>query len=198
MLEIDKYRLNPIYQYEARILKFLNSVVPEIQEATYAGNDIMFTAMEPFMKYPAFRYARESKNHEWHKTIECRDGAKLVRLYPIEQHYVGRIYCENAAYSMDLMTRLRFYWNEHSKVQIKVFNEDVDVSLWLLYIKIDEERSGADKKGAKRFVEFGWKSNLFIAKDYTGYYKLVKGIKFKVVAKGISLVGENDEEIVIL
>lgn len=158
-----------IYEYEAAILQFVNSVIPDIQLMTYAKQQDMFNAMSQVTRFPAFFYNRTPSNWNFNKVYKVTDFTKKKLFVPMEQIYMGRILYENQEPCFEAANELRFAWHKSPYIDLRWNPDETDgpndttlrVALRLLYIKVDEERAPDDKKGAQRFVEFSWKSQLF-------------------------------------
>ena len=158
-----------IYRYEAEILRFLHNAVPDITTVTYAQDFDIFNAMRQQHKYPMAIYTRESPEWNNSKTIELRDGKKLVHLVPIEQSYTCRILVENQGTAINVLTALRFYWNKNPYILMRWPEDDIlKIGMRLESLKIEENRPIEDKKGAVRIVEMKWKSNLFLSEGDDG------------------------------
>ncbi len=152
-----------IYRYEAEVLRFINSLIPKIVLATYAKEEEMFNAMSSITKFPAFFYSRQSTDWQFNRVISERIGADKYSYVPFEQEYTGRILVENQSTAMKVANLLRFKWHDKPYLNIgwPTKEDKLSVGMRLLYIKIDEERYADDKKGAVRYVEFKWRSQLF-------------------------------------
>lgn len=156
-----------IYHYEGKILEFIRECIPEITLATYANEEDMLLSMSDIKKYPSFIYSRRDTDWEYNKSLEVRNGTEVVPFCPFQQTYLGKILVETQLDAIKLARNLRFYWFRKSTVSVDWLPgyEPIDVQLRLLYIKIGEQRNPADKKGACRFVEFSWSSQLFMTES---------------------------------
>lgn len=169
-----------IYEYEASVLQFVNRIFPSIQLMTYAKQQDMFNAMSQVTKFPAFFYYRQPTNWDFNKVYKVVENTDKNMFVPMEQTYVGRILLENQKTVFDSANELRFAWHRTPYIDLRwpSFEEESDVTLRvalrLLYIKVDEDRAPDDKKGAQRYVEFSWKSQLF--QDLSEFQQLTEQI----------------------
>lgn len=180
-----------IYEYEACILNYMHELEPLLKEATYAKERDFFNTFAQVTKYPAFLYYREPTKWEvpfTHKFLSAEN--KQASFVPFYQTYIGRVYFENQGQIMDFASTLRFHWNVNSYLKVPWNDTTLKVGLRLLYIKIDEDRNGVDKKGAQRFVEFSWQSRLFM--DDISTSNLVEEVRIFVTENGTKVLGDNN------
>lgn len=152
-----------IYEYEAAVLQYVNRIIPSIQLMTYAKQQDMFNAMSQVTRFPAFFYYRQPVNWDFNKVYKVADLQYQKQFVPFEQTYVGRILLENQQEVFSKADDLRFGWHDNPYLWLNWPNAEAELSvaLRLLYIKVDEDRAPDDKKGAQRYIEFSWKSQLF-------------------------------------
>lgn len=179
-----------IYEYEANILGLINAIFPNIKIATYASDDNVFELMRPITKFPAFFYSRNNSEWTFNKRLQVRDGSERALFVPYEQQYNGRILVENQGQAIKIATALRFGIGKHPYITINfpTKEEPLDVQVRLTSISIGEERSQESDKGALRYVEFKWQSQLFMC-DYNDSYfdgKLVEKINIWVNPQGLT------------
>lgn len=152
-----------IYNYEAKILEFINSCFPDIKEATYSNDQDILTAIDNIKYYPSFYYSRDVQEWSYNKVLSVFDNGTKYDFIPFTQTYHGFILLEDVKDLMTFSSKLRFYWSNHTTVSVPWSTDDpLTVQLRLLYIKLSDSRRPNDKKGACRILEFSWKSNLFI------------------------------------
>lgn len=179
-----------IYEYEANILNLINAIFPQIKIATYASEDNVFELMRPVTKFPAFFYSRSNADWTINKKLQVRDGSERALFVPYEQQYSGRILVENQGQAIKMATALRFGVAKHPYITIgfPTKEEPLDVQVRLTSISIGEERSQESEKGALRFVEFKWQSQMFMC-DYDDSFfngKLVEKINIWVNPEGLT------------
>ena len=168
-----------LYSYEAQILRYLNKVFPKLKEATYAKQDLMFTAMSAVKKFPVFMYFREPTDWTNNREYQIIDENSVPqRFVAYNQQYFGRIYFESELEVQNAASLLRFYWNTHAYLDVTYNDNPIKIGLRLLYIKIDVDREANDKKGSQRYVEFSWSSSLFMSNDNSVALPLVE--KFNI------------------
>lgn len=153
-----------IYEYEACVLKHINKAVPAIKMATYAKEPDMFGALAQVKEVPSLLYFRDVMDWNFPYTYTFLDIAerKYASFNKFSQNYVGRIYVVSNKDAFSIASKIRFYWNENSYIDVPWNKEFIRVALRLLYIKVDQDRSVKDPKGPNYFVEFGWSSQLFM------------------------------------
>lgn len=182
-----------IYDYEANILRYINHFDSTIKKATYADEISMFNAMESITLYPAFFYYREETGWEFNKIMPVREvgESKFVKFVPFVQNYIGRVVLESQAEAQQWAAKLRFYWNQYPYLSVAWPDkgDDLRVGLRLLYIKIIDNRNAADRKGAARFVEFKWMSQLFM--DESDTVALTNKINIYLRNDGLHILDEN-------
>lgn len=156
-----------IYNYEAEILKFINQCYSKITLATYANDEDMLLSMSDVKTYPSFIYQRLDSEWTNNKILEVAGPTKVVQFCPFTQTYKGIILVESQLDAIRLSKNLRFQWASQPFVNIDWAEgyDKLKVQLRLLYIKIGEQRNPANKKGACRFVEFSWQSQLFLTPE---------------------------------
>ena len=170
-----------IYSYEAKLLDYLNSLVPEVKEITYAKKEDLFPAISQVKKFPAVYYTRSTsdvwslpRKYDFAEEYLNSEGVpELMRsqVAIIEQHYSMYIYVENVAQAMSLSSLLKFKWNPYLDVPWEftkrylwnrvTTDETVPVGMRLLGVRVDEDRSPSDKLGSQRVVELRWTSQIF-------------------------------------
>lgn len=172
-----------IYFYEAAILRYINSIIPEIRMMIYSKQSDLFTAMNKVTVFPAFFYYRVPVDWSHMKEYYVQQGDTAGNYVPFEQTYIGQIQVENQKDAILVAEKLRFAMAKKPYLFLKYPTPDYSlrVALRFLYIKIDELRSSDDTKGALRYVEFSWKSQLFM-EQYFGTsqefpYSLVEQVK---------------------
>lgn len=187
-----------IYEYEANILGLINAIFPQIKIATYASEDNVFELMRPVTKFPAFFYSRNNADWTINKQLKIRDGSVSAAFVPYEQQYNGRILVENQGQAIKVATALRFGIAKHPYITIgfPTKEEPLNVQVRLTAISIGEERSQESEKGALRYVEFKWQSQLFMCNYDDAYFdgKLVEKINIWVNPKGLTEAQIYNEE----
>lgn len=187
-----------IYSYEAGILGLVNAIVPQIKIATYASDDNVFELMRPVTKFPAFFYSRSNTEWTLNKRMPIRCGTESAVFVPYEQTYTGRILVENQGQAIKLASAMRFGIAKHPYITIDFpkEGEPLDVQVRLTSISIGEERGQESDKGALRYVEFKWQSQLFMCDYDDAYYdgKLVEKINIWVNPKGLTEAQIYDED----
>lgn len=168
----------------------ISAIFPSIKIATYASDDNVFELMRPVTKFPAFFYSRNNSEWTFNKRLQVRDGSERALFVPYEQQYNGRILVENQGQAIKIATALRFGIRKHPYITINfpTKEEPLDVQVRLTSISIGEERSQESDKGALRYVEFKWQSQLFMC-DYDDSYfdgKLVEKINIWVNPQGLT------------
>lgn len=171
-----------IYEYEANILNLISAIFPNIKIATYATDDNIFEMMREVTKFPAFFYQRE--NAEWsnNKILTVRDGVEKSSFVQYEQKYKGKILVENQGQAITVASQLRFGISRHPFITVhfptRENGDAIDVQFRLTSVGIGEDRSQANPKGALRWVDFSWQSQLFMSEYNNAYYdgKLVEKI----------------------
>lgn len=187
-----------IYSYEAGILGLINAIFPQIKIATYATDDNVFEIMRPVKKFPAFYYSRSNVDWTINKQLRVRDGMANTSFVPYLQQYKGKILVENQDFAIRMATSLRFGIAKHPYITVNfpTDKEPLEVQVRLTSISIGEERSQENEKGAMRFVDFAWQSQLFMAdyddKAYDG--KLVEKINIWVNPQGLTEAQIHDEK----
>lgn len=180
-----------IYEYEAGILNVINAIFPSIKIATYATDDNIFEMMREVTKFPAFFYQRESAEWSFNKQMKILDGVERSTFIPYEQKYKGKILVENQGQAITIASQLRFGIAKHPYITIhfptREKGDAIDVQFRLTSVGIGEDRSQADPKGALRWVDFSWQSQLFMS-EYTENVgdTLVKKINIWVNPKNIT------------
>lgn len=158
-----------LYEYEANILGLINAIFPNIKIATYATEDNIFEMMRAVVKFPAFFYHRENADWTFNKQFHILDGVEKASFVPYEQKYKGRILVENQGQAITFANKLRFGIAKHPYITVhfptKNEEDAVDVQFRLTSISVGEDRAQEDDKGAMRYVEFSWQSQLFMS-DY--------------------------------
>ena len=188
-----------IYEYEAGILNVINAIFPNIKIATYATDDNIFEMMREVTKFPAFFYQRESAEWSNNKQLQITDGIERSSFVRYEQKYKGKLLVENQGQAITMASKLRFGIARHPYITVhfptKDEQDEVDVQFRLTYVGIGEDRSQADPKGALRWVDFGWQSQLFMSEyiDDIGD-ALVKRINIWVNPKNITEAQIYNEE----
>lgn len=173
-----------IYDYEANILNLINAIFPNIKIATYATDDNIFEMMREVTKFPAFFYQREKADWTNNKIMRIRDGLAKADFVQYEQKYTGKLLVENQGQAITMASKLRFGIAQHPFITVNypTKDDDLDVQFRLTGIGIGEERGQENAKGALRYVEFSWQSQLFMS-DYDDAYfdgKLVEKINIWV------------------
>lgn len=179
-----------IYSYEAGILGLINAIFPQIKIATYATDDNVFEIMRSVTKFPAFYYSRSNVDWTINKQLRVRDGISSASFVPYLQQYNGKILVENQGQAIKIATGLRFGIAKHPYIVVNfpTDEEPLEVQVRLTSISIGEERSQESEKGAVRFVDFNWQSQLFMC-DYNNAYfdgKLVERINIWVNPDGLT------------
>ncbi len=179
-----------IYRYEAGILNLVSAIVPSIKIATYSTDDNIFEMMRAVTKFPSFFYSRSATEWNFNKQLVVRDGSVRAAFVPYEQEYSGRILVENQGQAITLASKLRFGIAQHPYITVPFPTEEdeLDVQVRLLGINIGEERGQESDKGALRYVEFKWRSNLFMSEYDDAYFdgKLVERINIWVNPQGLT------------
>lgn len=161
-----------IFNYEREILNFIRQVIPNLKQAVYSEKEEILEMMFKSIEYPSFYYMRTTEPYPLAKFIPVQETSNgtVTKFYPYLVTYRGTVLLEKQHELQLLMNKLRFYWNENPYMNVKWPNEDenLSVALRLLYIKLEEVRNNKDDKGALRYLEFGWQSQLFLSdeKDY--------------------------------
>lgn len=180
-----------IYTYEANILGLLHAIIPQLDKAsTYSEEESVFQLLEPTMKLPVFFYSRSSMDWEFNKQLVIRDGSERASFVPYMQTYTGRILIENQGQAIKMASAIRYGIGKHPYVTLDFPKKDepLDVQIRLTSIGIGEERSQESDKGAIRYVELKWQSQLFMC-DYNDSYfdgKLVEKINIWVNPQGLT------------
>lgn len=180
-----------LYEYEANILNLINAIFPNIKIATYATDDNIFEMMREVTKFPAFFYQRNSAEWGNNKQFRITDGIERAAFVSYEQKYSGKLLVENQGQAITMASKLRFGVAKHPYITVhfpsKEEYDEVDVQFRLTSVGIGEDRSQADPKGALRWVDFTWQSQLFMS-DYTDDVgdTLVKKINIWVNPKNIT------------
>ena len=186
-----------IYEYEANILGLINAIFPQIKIATYASDDNVFELMRPVTKFPAFFYSRSNADWTFNKQLKIRDGIGYASFVPYEQQYNGRILVENQGQAIKIASALRFGIAKHPYITVgfPTKDDELNVQVRLSSISIGEERSQESDKGAIRYVEFKWQSQLFMTDYNDSYYdgKLVERINIWVNPQNLTEAQIYDE-----
>lgn len=187
-----------IYKYEAGILNLISAIIPQIKVATYATDDNIFEMMRAVTKYPAFFYYRSTADWEFNKRLVVRDGTERAVFVPYEQDYTGRVLVENQGQAITLASKIRFGIARHPYITVNFPTDDepLDVQIRLSGISIGEDRSQESEKGALRYVEFKWRSNLFMSEydDKAFEGALVERINIWVNPQGLTEAQIYNEE----
>ena len=187
-----------IYEYEAGIWLLINSIFENIKIASYATNDNIFEMMREVTKFPAAFYYRETANWTINKQMTIWDGVEKTVFVPYEQNYTARILVENQGQAITMANKLRFGIARHPYITVHfpTDEETLDVQVRLTSISIGEERGQENDKGALRYVEFKWTSQLFMSEydDMAGDGTLVKEIHIWVNPKNITEAQIYNEE----
>ena len=188
-----------LYEYEAGILNLINAIFPNIKIATYATDDNIFEMMREVTKFPAFFYQRNDAEWSNNKQFTITDGIERSSFVTYQQKYKGKILVENQGQAITIANKLRFGFAKHPYITVHFPTDDesdtVDVQFRLTSVGIGEDRSQADAKGALRWVDFGWQSQLFMS-DYTDDIgdTLVKKINIWVNPKNITEAQIHNED----
>lgn len=186
-----------IYDYEGRILKYINEIIPAIKELTYAKEPELFGSMVQVTKLPAFLYYRQVSDWSYPFKYDVPSKAfDYANFVVVPQTYIGRIYVATMQQAFFVAHLIRFAWHKNPYVKIPYNGEDLRVSLRLLYIKVDEDRQVNDKKGPLRYVEFSWSSQLFMD-SLTLANGLVEELRIFVDTEGVNVMS-NDKLIKII
>lgn len=185
-----------IYEYEANILKYVNEIFPKIELATYSKESEMFNAMSSVTRFPAFYYSRGDQVWEFNKIFKISDETGVYSFIPYEQSYSGKILVENQKDAIIYASKLRFAWNKNPYLEVTYLNNKLKVGLRLLGISIGEERYADNRKGAMRYVQLNWKSQLFFSDTDIEDFKnhLVKEVRIYLdkPTNLIKVLGENE------
>lgn len=170
-----------IYEYEAGIWLLINSIFENIKIASYATEDNIFEMMRAVTKFPAAFYYRENASWSFNKQMPIWDGIEKATFVPYEQSYTARILVENQGQAISMASKLRFGIARHPYITVHfpTDEEEVNVQVRLTSISIGEDRSQESDKGAMRWVEFKWTSQLFMSEydDMAGDGTLVKEVR---------------------
>lgn len=158
-----------VLQYEKGFLEWVNVALPQITEAMYTEDIESLLSRDAIVKYPSFIFTRESSDmllprpyDAWH---DMPNGELYhMRGFAFEQEYTGRIAVERQSDAFHIANVLRQYWSYHSYVWLCHPDADfkLPVGLRFLGMRINSERSNTDQRGALRYVEFKWKSQLLL------------------------------------
>lgn len=182
-----------IYEYEAKVLQYINNVIPEIKEATYAKEFDLFLSMVKVIKFPAFYYVRESTQWNFPKIFKVLVDGKYFRFKKIEQDYVGRIYVSSTKDTLRIANALAFNWDNDSYIEVPWLDDKITVALRLLYIKTEEERKPSDTKGSLKYVEFSWRSQIFLDDHDMGLEPtLVENVRIFMDEEGTKIVNNDN------
>ena len=188
-----------LYEYEAGILNVISAIFPNIKIATYATDDNIFEMMREVTKFPAFFYQRNDAEWSNNKRFTITDGIERSSFVMYQQKYKGKILVENQGQAITIANKLRFGIAKHPYITVHFPTDNesdtVDVQFRLTSVGIGEDRSQADAKGALRWVDFGWQSQLFMS-DYTDDIgdTLVKKINIWVNPKNITEAQIHNED----
>nr|DAG74681.1 MAG TPA: hypothetical protein [Bacteriophage sp.] len=175
-----------LIKYEAELLKYFNTIVPEIVAMKYSEDTTELLAEGKNLQYPSVYYSRQTP--EWTtswqgKEITYKDEEHSVRatILPLKLDYKAEIMCSSHEQALNIMKEFRFNWmrNPYVYVNFPTQNDVVKVGLRLLYIKINTESMEASKQGPLRQVEVSWQSQLCILDAVT--LPNVKGFEIRVI-----------------
>lgn len=169
-----------IYEYEAEMLLHLNRCIPDLRIATYSFNEDMFGAISKVTKYPSLVYHRVETQWEFPRIWNYKEES----FNKIQQEYVGAIVCENTKDAFAIANRVRMFLSKNPYIYVLWNKEKIRVGVRLTYIKVVDERNNYDNKGAKRIIEFGWWSQLFMSEttDYNDH--LVEEVRVYISVNG--------------
>ena len=160
-----------ISEYEVEIAKFFKRAVPDLKELIYANS---FSDLDRDMSikyYPSGYFTRQESDMVFPKRMDVQDTCRthvVTSFFQNEYIYSARIYVEKQIEALNLQNQIRFYFADNPQVLLPWPEKDdvLQVQLRFLYIKVIDERTNKDQKGARRCVEVSWRSVLAITKDY--------------------------------
>lgn len=177
-----------IYSFENKfIVEQFRSYIPELRKIVYSEDSSLFLVSDRQIVYPSLYFNRESEDWTMSKAIPtlCTDANGNVvttKFFQVPVEYNGIILAEKQVDALELMSKLRFAWenNPYCKMWYPDESNPFTVELRLKYIRIESERNSGSEIGSQRLIKFGWQSNLFITEKSEA--TLVKGFIINVIA----------------
>lgn len=167
-----------VYNYEAAVLKYLMSLVPGIEYASYADDESIFRQTCKITKYPSLWYTRDST--EWNLSVQLKQpnakGAK-TQLMKFTQTYAAHFVVETQGKALSLASSLRAKLFDKNHVTVEYSEGTLNVAMFITSLQIVPQRGSYDTKGSQREVVLKWWSQLFFEESDEVLTPLVTGFR---------------------